>query len=88
MTPLTPPEKDIGPFYKLLGAMLAIGALALFLVKANQGKDSSWIDLTMAGIILTFVLALWRPDKFDLLVKTIANKLPSWITKYEKPPEA
>lgn len=83
MTPPVPPEKDIGPFYKLIGALLALGALGLFLIHAHIGKDNTWVDLTMAAIILLFVLSLWRPDKFDELIKSIADKLPFLSYKKE-----
>lgn len=77
-----PPEKDIGPFYKAFAGLLAGGALILFLLKTNQGRDLSWIDLWMFLIVVMFVLALWRPDKFDSTIKAIADKLP--FLQYKK----
>lgn len=82
MTPPLPPDKDIGPFYKFIGAVLALGALALFLIHAHQGRDNGWVDLAMAVVLMLFVLALWRPREFDTAMRTLADKLPFF--KYKK----
>jgi len=76
MTPPVPPENDIGPLYKIFGGILAFGALVLFYIKTGQGRDLSMVDLFMFLIIVLFVLALWRPDKFDAAMKALADRLP------------
>lgn len=76
------PEDDIGPFYKILAGILTVAAVILLIVHETSKRDNTWTDVAMFSIIVIFVLALIRPKGFDMLVKTIADKLP--FLKYSK----
>lgn len=79
------PSDDIGPFYKVLGAIGFLGALAFILMGRRAGAVLSWTDFAVIGILALLVLALIRPKAFDFAVKRIATWLP--FTKYGNPPE-
>lgn len=81
--PNVPPQDDIGPFYRVLGAILAIGALLLLLIRVYNNQLFTWIDFGMLCIVSMMVLALIRPRFFDSTVKTIADKLPMFSFKKE-----
>lgn len=78
------PDKhdDIGPVYKGFGALLLIVAMGIFAIHASQGHPIGLHDVLFLAIAVLFCLALWRPDKFDNVMKTIGNKLP---IPYRKP---
>lgn len=74
------PSEDIGPFYKALGAVGFLGALAFILMGRRSGTPLTWQDFAVIGIIALLVLSLIRPRAFDETVKRIATWLP--FTKY------
>lgn len=75
------PEDDIGPYYRALGAILTVGAVALFVIHAHHNQAFSWIDFGMFCVVGLLILALIRPRFFDSTVKTIADKLPGPFSK-------
>ena len=75
-------SNDISPAYIVLAVLLGAGGLGLFLLHAWRGKDNSWVDVVMFGIVALLVLALIRPKFFDSTIKTIADKLP--VFKFTK----
>jgi hypothetical protein len=79
-----PPQDDIGPFYKALGALALVAVLVLAALQVKSGRSLGWPDAVIYGIVALVVLALIRPKKFDGAVKTVADALP--FTKYQKPP--
>jgi hypothetical protein len=81
MTPPVPPDEDIGPFYRALGAVLAVGALVMLLIRVNNNYSLTWVDFGMFCVVSLMVLALIRPKFFDAIVKTLADKLPFFSYK-------
>lgn len=70
------PEDDIGPLYKFLAVLFSLAAVGLLIIHANAGKDSTWVDVGMMGVVGSMVLALIRPKWFDNFIKSIADKIP------------
>ena len=77
-----PPDKDIGPFYKFLAILFGLGGFSVLLLHSGQEGGFSWIDFSIFLVIVMFVILLIRPDKFDNLIKSIADKIP--FLKYKK----
>lgn len=75
MTPPVPPSQDIGPAYKILAGVFLLGGLGLVGLHAKAGAFGVY-DFGIIVVLALFCLALWRPDGFDSLVKTIADKVP------------
>lgn len=78
------PQDDIGPFYKWYAAFFGGGLIILLVVHAVKGTTNTYMVLGELAGIGMLVLGLVRPDKFDNVVKNIADWLPSKIMKYTK----
>jgi hypothetical protein len=77
MTPPVPPSQDIGPAYKILaGCFLLLGLGGVIWLHAKAGAPVGVYDFGIIAVLALFCLALWRPDGFDGLIKTIADKVP------------
>lgn len=75
MTPPVPPEKDIGPIYKIWGGFFSTLGLVMTMLDARvHGMNGYHVILVVVCVML--LLALWRGDKFDSTMKMIADKLP------------
>lgn len=79
--PTLPPEDDIGPFYKILGALALIGGLVLIILETHTHQGVSTLGIIRFGILMLVCLALIRPNKFDEVVKSLADKLPMFSFK-------
>jgi hypothetical protein len=95
MTPPTGPTvteeqkiegNDIGPFYRLMGAIVLVGAMVMVGFQVKDKHAFSWPDVALWVIILFLEVMLLRPKKFDNSVKTLADKLPNFISSYTKQP--
>jgi hypothetical protein len=76
---------DIGPFYKGVGFFCIFSAVGLVVIQHLMGHPLEWLDVAIVGILVLASIALIRPDKFDNLIKNIADALP--FVKYTKPKE-
>lgn len=81
MRPPPSPKDDIGPAWKLIGTSLMVAGVG-FIGLDVKAHGMSWIDLGFFAVVAMFFLSLHRPKKFDLVVKTIADKLPGF--KFDK----
>lgn len=79
-------DSDIGTFYKILGALLVLGVLALVGYGINVNHQFGKIDGALIGGMLIGAMALLRPQWLDSLIKTLADKIP--FLSYRKPPDA
>lgn len=62
--------------YQVLAVALLSFGMFLLYVHAHAEGGFSWIDFGIFATIALLFLALIRPSKFDLLIKTIADKMP------------
>ena len=76
MTPPVAPEDNIGPMYKMLGAIVVITDAAMLLIQANHKHEFNMADGVIQVCVFLMVLALLRPKKLDSAVKSVADKLP------------
>lgn len=86
MTPPLPPERNIGPYYRVLGAVLGVGALGLLGYAVARGQELDWVHLAIAGLFVVGMIALVRPEKFDVVFKAMIAKAP--FTKFTGEPPA
>ena len=75
-----PPETDIGPYYKILGAAGLLGVIGFMLWGRKDGVPLTWVDFAVMAVVALLVLALIRPTGFDNTIKRVATWLP--FTKY------
>lgn len=81
------PRNDIGPIYKAIGGLALIGAFLVIGIQAVNGQHIGSNDVILVGICSLLCLALWRPEKFDVIIKAVADHLPSLsFTKREVTP--
>lgn len=88
MTPPLPPEQNIGPYYRLVGAfllfllgVLVVGLVAALVLKVPLDPLVVKVMAGLAGMILLgALLVIVRPARFDSLFRTVIAALP-W-TKY------
>ena len=78
-------EQEIGPYYRLLGAVCLFAALGFAGWKMYSGNAFDWRDIVVLGILVLVVFALIRPKIFDETFRGLMDRLP-W-TRYTKPPE-
>lgn len=71
-----PPQDDIGPFYKTIGAICLFAGIGLAFYHEYHDRVFGWVDACIVGVLVIASIALIRPDKFDAVVKTIADRLP------------
>lgn len=76
-------DESIGMFYKLLGTLLAVGAVVLVGFGISHNHEFGKIDGLLIGGMLVGAIALVRPQWLDSLIKTVADKLP--FLAYQKP---
>lgn len=77
-----PVKKNIGPIYQWLAGLALVGGVVVGLLHAHHDHPLSVYDVIWLGLIILLCLALWRPEAFDQLMKTIADRVP--FIKYEK----
>lgn len=81
--PDVPPKRDIGPIYQIIAGFCLITTVLIGVLHAHHDRPISNYDIYWLAIIALLCLALWRPDNFDSLLKTLADKLP--FLSYTKP---
>lgn len=90
MTPPLPPEQNIGPYYRMVGAfllfllgVLVIGLVAGLVLKVPLDPLVVKVMAGLAGaILLGALLIIVRPARFDDLFRTVIAALP--FTKYQR----
>jgi hypothetical protein len=78
-------DKNIGPFYAFLGGFALVSAIILYGYQIRLGHVVSKNDLIILCVLVGTCLALLRPRWLDNVIKTVADKLPSWLSSYRKP---
>lgn len=93
MTPPVPPEQNIGPYYRVVGAVLlllfvviVVGLVAPLIGHGQAPSDGvAKILAGLAGVdFFGFLLITVRPKRFDDVFRMIVAALP--FTKYQGPP--
>lgn len=89
--PILPPEENIGPYYRLVGAfllfllaVLVVGLVVALLIKVPLDPLVVKVMAGLAGMILSgALLIIVRPARFDSFFRMVISALP--FTKYGSP---
>ena len=95
-TPPLPPEENIGPYYRAVGAVLLlvfvviiVGLVAPLVIKGSLPTDTVVVKV-LAGLAIVdffgFLLITVRPKRFDDVFRMVVAALP--FTKYGTQPPA
>jgi len=71
------PRNDIGPIYKYIAGIALLLAVGVGVLHAWKGNPVQLYDVIWLGLIVLLVVCLWRPEKFDMIIKAIADHLPN-----------
>lgn len=90
--PALPPEQNIGPYYRAVGAfllfllgVLVVGLVAALVLKVPLDPLVVKVMAGLAGMILLgALLIIVRPARFDSLFRTVIAALP--FTRYNSAP--
>lgn len=76
-----PPERDISPFYKVVGVLGLLSSVGLAVLILRDGQAVTKWALALAALPAVLALLLIRPRLLDGLVRAGMKRLP--FTKYE-----
>lgn len=96
MTDILPPEENIGPYYRVVGAVLLlvfvviiVGLVAPLVTRGALPTDPVVVKV-LAGLAIVdffgFLLITVRPKRFDDVFRMVVAALP--FTKYQGKPDA